>query len=169
MASTPTPPTTILQTEGKFEIRQYGALTLVRAPMSARKDDAGFGKLFGFISGRNKDSKKIAMTAPVLIENDGESGSMSFIMPHDMDSRSVPAPGDPTLSLATMPAGKFAVYRYSGGRSAKNEAKAGALLQDWMIQKKLVAQSGPLFAYYDPPWIPVWFRRNEVWIRLASD
>merc|ERR1712146_136161 len=43
------------------------------------KGPTGFNTLAGYIFGRNKEAKKMAMTTPVLM--DGEKGKMSFVMP----------------------------------------------------------------------------------------
>ena len=169
MAATPTPPSKVLQEDGKFSVRQYEKLMLVRAPMKESEGDDSFGKLFGYISGKNQSGKKIAMTAPVLIDPSEEKGSMSFIMPEGMEAAVVPDPEDKSLERASLPGGKFAVYRFSGGRNADNEKKAQVALKEWMKNRGLVGEGKPLFAYYNPPWIPVWFRRNEVWIRMGGE
>lgn len=169
MAETPTPPAVILVEDGKFSVRGYENLTLVRASMKDGSDDSSFRKLFGYITGKNSRSEKIPMTAPVLMDERETGKGMSFIMPSTMDPGSVPDPSDSSLERISFPGGRFAVYRFSGGRNAANESKARTALEQWMAGRGLVAADKPLYGYYNPPWIPTWFRRNEVWIRLAAD
>ena len=80
-----------------------------------------------------------------------------------------PAPSDRTLAVRELPAGRFAVLRFSGGRNAQNEAAALSRLQAWLAQEGLTARSGPVYAYFDPPWTPVFFRRNEVMLRIDGE
>ncbi len=64
------------------------------------------------------------------------------------------------------PAGRFAVYRYTGGRNGKNESRAAQKLDAWMLAHHWEPEEKPFFAYYDPPWVPTFFRRNEAMIRV---
>jgi len=169
MAETPTPAAVVLIDDGKFSVRGYENLTLVRAPMKDSSDDGSFRRLFGYITGKNSRSENIPMTAPVLMDERETGRGMSFIMPSAMDPRSLPDPLDPVLERVSFSGGRFAVYRFSGGRNASNETKARIALEQWMAGRGLVAADKPLYGYYNPPWIPTWFRRNEVWIRLATD
>lgn len=63
-------------------------------------------------------------------------------------------------------AGRFAVYRYSGGRDAANEGRAGKKLAEWLTAHHWEAEEAPFFAYYDPAWVPTFFRRNEAMVRV---
>ncbi|MGA1130094.1 MAG: SOUL family heme-binding protein, partial [Chthoniobacterales bacterium] len=67
----------VLSQDGKFEVREYPALTLVRTTSG----DGDFMRLFRYISGGNEAEQKIAMTAPVLMKHEGEDTGMSFIVP----------------------------------------------------------------------------------------
>ena len=150
--------------DGKFEVREYPALTLVRTASG----DGDFMRLFRYISGSNETEQKIAMTAPVLMKHQGEDTGMSFIVPKDVAAGKVPAPKDAAVTMDELPAGKFAVYRYSGGRNEANEQEALAKLRGWIDKRRLEVTGAPLFGYYDPPWIPPFLRRNEVMLRIAG-
>jgi DNA gyrase inhibitor GyrI len=69
------------------------------------------------------------------------------------------------VTVRELPAGRFAVLRFSGGRNAKNEAETLARLKSWLEQERLAALSGPVYGYFDPPWTPAFLRRNEVMLR----
>jgi hypothetical protein len=162
--ATETPDYKVLEQDGKFEVRQYPALTLVRTASG----DGDFMRLFRYISGGNEAEQKIAMTAPVLMKHEGDGTGMSFIVPKDVAKGKVPAPKDAAVVMDDLPAGRFAVYRYSGGRNEANEQEALGKLRDWVAQQDLEVTGEPLFGYYDPPWIPPFMRRNEVMWRVAE-
>jgi hypothetical protein len=154
----------VLTQDGKFEIREYPALSVVRTAAG----DGDFMRLFRYISGGNVAEQKIAMTAPVLMQHHGEKTGMSFIVPRDVAAGPVPAPKDAAVTMDTLPAGRFAVYRYSGGRNEPNEQQALEKLRAWTAPRQLEITGEPLFGYYDPPWIPTFLRRNEVMLRIAG-
>lgn len=151
--------------DGNFELRDYSSLTVVETTMNG-DSGASFQRLFQYISGANEGGEKIPMTAPVFMVGEEPRRSMSFLMPANRTS--VPRPSDPALRLKTIPAGRFAVFGFSGSRSAKAEAQALAQLEQWIKQSGLVSTGEPLFGYFDPPWTPSFLRRNEVMLRLAG-
>lgn len=154
----------VIARDGKFEIRDYPALKVARTA-SGRGD---FMRLFRYISGGNEGERKIAMTAPVLIRHEGEKPGMSFIMPRDVAAATVPKPSEDAVELDTFGPGRFAVARFSGGRSEPNEAKALEALRRWLESRQLQPDGAPVFAYFDPPWIPGFMRRNEVMLRVVG-
>ena len=162
--ATETPDYKVLSQDGKFEVREYPALTLVRTASG----DGDFMRLFRYISGSNEAEQKIAMTAPVLMKHQGENTGMSFIVPKDVAAKEVPAPKDSAVVADSLPAGRFAVYRYSGGRNEANEQEALGKLREWAGRQQFEVTGDPLFGYYDPPWIPPFMRRNEVMLRIVE-
>jgi DNA gyrase inhibitor GyrI len=80
----------------------------------------------------------------------------------------VPKPADGSLTVREVPAGRFAVLRYSGGRNPKKEAESLARLKAWMEKERLGALSSPVYGYFDPPWTPAFLRRNEVMLRTEA-
>ncbi len=63
---------TVVQSDGKFEVREYPDLMLVatKTKIDAQGRDGSFMKLFRYISGANQSEQKISMTTPVFMEND---------------------------------------------------------------------------------------------------
>jgi len=167
-AATETPDYIVIRADGKFEIRDYPALTVATTPMEGADMNGGFRQLFRFITGHNEGTEKIAMTAPVLIETAQGRKTMSFIMPKKTVEKGVPKPAGESVSLETVAAARYAVLRFSGGRTAKHEANAIGKINAWLAAQKIVGKSDPIFAYYDPPWTPTFFRRNEVMIRIEQ-
>ena len=161
-------PFKVVRRDGKFEIRDYPALTLVETPVAVAGSDGGFNRLFQFISGRNEASQKIAMTTPVFMSGSDTNATMAFVMPAKMTAARAPKPADASVKVRTIEAGRFAVYSFSGGRNANNEAESAGKLRSWLEAERLSALPETMFGYFDPPWTPAFLRRNEVMIRITS-
>jgi effector-binding domain-containing protein len=156
----------IVRSAGKFEVRDYPTLTVVETSMDGNGGNTGFGRLFRFISGSNEKEQKIAMTTPVLMSGDDVSRTMSFVLPSNLEAGRIPKPADASVSVRVIPQGRFAVLRFSGGRSALREAAALDRLKTWMATEGLSSSSRPVYGYFDPPWTPPFWRRNEVMLRI---
>lgn len=163
-------PYQVVRASGKFEVRDYPVFTVVETPMvrGGNDSDGSFNRLFRFITGHNETRQKIAMTTPVFMSGTASNAMMAFVMPANMKAREVPKPSDDSVVVGEFAAGRFAVLRYSGGRSAKSEAESLTRLKAWMEAEKLGILSPPVFGYFDPPWTPLFLRRNEVMVRIAS-
>jgi hypothetical protein len=156
----------VVRQDGKFELREYPMLVVAETPMHGANN--GFMRLFHFIGGENAAQQKIAMTTPVFINHaDCTNATMAFVMPADLGTNGTPLPTRPDVTVTQMPAGLFAVLRYSGWRSAGNSAAATAKLTAWLAQNKLTPVGEPRLAYFDPPWTLPFLRRNEVMLRVA--
>ena len=165
-------PYTVVRTDGKFELRDYPALTVVETPMAAPSGDAADGsfmRLFRFITGGNEGKQKIAMTTPVFMSGGGSNATMAFVLPAKLKRSEVPQPADGAVRVRELAAGRFAVLRYSGGRTADREAETLTQLQAWMSTAGLKASSSPVYGYFDPPWTPSFLRRNEVMLRIEGE
>lgn len=160
-------PYQVVRTDGKFELRDYPALAVVETTMtrSGRDDDGSFNRLFKFITGRNEAKQKIAMTTPVFMSGHESNRTMAFVMPAKMKADQAPKPADGSVSVRELPAGRFAVLRFSGGRNEKQEAEVLDRLERWMKAEGLSALPPPVYGYFDPPWTPTFLRRNEVMLR----
>ena len=164
-------PYRVVLRDGKFEVRDYPALTLVETLMSSggtNSADGSFNRLFRFITGNNEASQKIAMTTPVFMSGNEKNRAMAFVMPAGEKVAQVPKPKDATVTVREVAAGRYAIFRYSGGRNAKKEAEVERQLRAWMQAERLPAKLAPVFGYFDPPWIPAFLRRNEVMLLTES-
>lgn len=160
-------PYLIRRQDGPFEVREYPTFSVASASTRGDQRRGAFQQLFRFIERANTRSEKIAMTAPVFIEPD--AGTMSFVMPVDVETRGVPAPIDAAVTVHERPGGFVAVYRFAGRPTEENERRAAATLRQWMTAEDLEpAGHPPIIAYYDAPWIPGPLRRNEVMLRLGG-
>ena len=163
-------PCQVVRSSGKFELRDYPALTVVETSMArtGNNADGSFMRLFRFITGGNDAKQKIAMTTPVFMSGSDTNATMAFVLPAKLSAGEVPKPTDEALTVRELPAGRFAMLRFRGGRNAKNEAESLAKLKAWMEKQGLSVLSPPVYGYFEPPWTPPFLRRNEVMLRTES-
>ena len=165
-----TPSYEVTRKLGEVEIRKYPALFLATA-----KGDADlFGLLFNYISGANKGSSKISMTAPVITPEKiamtspvfTDADSMSFIVPSKYSRETVPEPTDPHITITEQPAKTLAVLRFSGwGRDSTVEKKTQLLLGT-LSRNKIDTKGEVTLMRYNPPFTPWFLRRNEVAVEI---
>jgi hypothetical protein len=177
---------TVVKKDGRFEIRDYAshilAETLVEGSLEKAGDQA-FQPLFRYISGQNRTQagiamtapvsqerapEKIAMTAPVSQEHVGEQWRVSFMMPASFTMETIPEPTDPSVTLREIPARRMAAVRYKGFWSEKNYQRNLALLRQWMEDHRFVSAGDPVWARYNPPFMPWFLRRNEILIPVMK-
>lgn len=151
-----------------FELRWYPEHVVAETRVKGSFEGVGntsFRRLVGYIGGRNAQSQKVAMTAPVIQEaEDEKAGSyvVIFVMPNGLDLKRAPDPTDPDVRLRTVPAQTAAALSFSGRWSrGRYEEQAKRLLA--ALAAADVEVDGPLrFARFDPPWTPWFRRRNEI-------
>ncbi|MGD8890503.1 MAG: heme-binding protein [Desulfobacterales bacterium] len=177
---------TVLEKEDSFEIRQYEPQIVAETYVEGTLKDvgnAGFRRLYDYISGNNKkkqsismtapvgqevSSEKIAMTAPVSQEKTDDQWRITFLMPAEYSLETLPEPLDERVKLRKEPGRLMAAVRYSGTWSEEAYEKNKALLEAY-IQKRGLKKAGvPVWARYDPPFMPWFLRRNEVLIPLEK-
>jgi hypothetical protein len=158
----------VVEKDGIFETRDYPVLIVAETSMAADGMNSGFNKLFRFITGGNSKTEKIAMTTPVLVNPASSNPSMAFVMPGKYDLNKLPQPADASVSLRKIEAARYVVMRFGGSRSRKSQDEASTRLLGWARSKGLEPLCAPEFAYYDPPWIPSFLRRNEVRVRVKA-
>jgi hypothetical protein len=102
------------------------------------------------------------MTVPVTFENK----MMRFFLPASYTIGTAPRPTDPSVELATVKGGYYAVRTYSGRASDRNfKSNSVKLLAD--LEKHQVSVTGqPVRATYNGPLTPFFMRRNEAMIRI---
>ncbi|MFT4995342.1 MAG: effector-binding domain-containing protein [Paraglaciecola sp.] len=177
---------TVLREDVGFELREYESHILAETTVDEEFEDAGneaFGRLFKYISGNNKQQQKVAMTSPVGQEPSSQTIEMtspvgqqqqdgkwvvSFMMPASFTVEMTPEPKDPNVTIREVPARLIAVVRYSGFWSEKSYRRNLAKLQDWIADNRLTPIGEPIWARYDPPFMPWFLRRNEILVPIAS-
>ncbi|MHC4855079.1 MAG: SOUL family heme-binding protein [Planctomycetota bacterium] len=174
----------VLEKDRAIEVRDYKAYLVAETRVDSDFKDAGnvaFRRLFNYISGANRSSEKIAMTAPVnqqpqsekiamtapvTQQSAGDKYAVSFVMPAEYTPDTIPQPTDPSVVIKEIPGYKAAVIRYSGTWSQKRYQAKKAALEAFIKDNGLTAAGEPIWARYDPPF-QLWFlRRNEVVIPI---
>ena len=151
------------------EIRSYPSTIVARTRVEASFNDAGsegFRRLGGYIFGDNVAEQKISMTAPVSQSPAGDNSYwVTFFMPAAYELADLPRPRNASVIVEVLPSQTLAVLRYKGGWSEKlyreHEDKLRTLINAnprW----KITGES--LWARYNPPIMPSFFRSNEVMI-----
>ena len=108
------------------------------------------------------DYEKIAMTAPVNQVKVGEKWRITFLMPPNYTMDTLPDPLDERVRLKEISGHVMAAYRYTGTwRKSLYEGKKDRLME--LIKEHGLKPVGePVFARYNPPFMPWFLRRNEV-------
>lgn len=166
-----------------FELREYPPLLHATVRVDGSRDaavNAGFRILAAYIFGGNKASEKIAMTAPVLqapadsaapgaaeTAPQAAEWNVTFIMPASYRLEALPAANDPRIHFAEAPASRMAVVTFSGFWSEANLRSHQAQLERFIADHHLRPIAGPVYAFYDPPWVPWFMRTNEVQYQVA--
>lgn len=170
------------------EIRHYGprlvAQTVVEADDELQARAAAFRILAAYIFGENTAKDDIAMTTPVAVEQQSmkidmttpvettavENGryAMRFFLPSSLTLETAPAPTDPRVQLAMVPANTLAVRRFTGSRRPQAVAKRAEELLQTLSGSKWQPVGRPFSLFYDPPWTISFLRRNEVAVSVES-
>lgn len=109
-----------------------------------------------------KHHKKIAMTAPVSMQQNNGKWRVQFTMPSQYTMQTLPKPNNPDVKIVQVPAQTYGVIKFSGLAGSKKVAKKTETLKSWMKTQKLVISGTPELARYNPPWTLPFMRRNEV-------
>jgi DNA gyrase inhibitor GyrI len=171
MSRTEMPRYTTIESHGAIEIRDYEPMIVAETRVTGERRDAinqGFRSIAGYIFGGNRARQKIAMTAPVTQQPDGDGWRVRFVMPsaHTLDT--LPLPDDPAVRLGALPAGRYAAIRFSGTPTEGLLARHRQQLLDDLAQRGLPAAGEPIMAFYNPPWTLPFLRRNEILVLLAG-
>jgi len=178
----------VLKNYDDIEIREYNSYLVAETTVSSDFEDAGdqaFSRLFNYIDGENISQKSIEMTAPVEQEKMDSKGQeiemtapvsqetmsngtyrIAFVMPSNFTLETLPKPKDDGIKIRKVPARKVAVIRYSGTWSEENYDEHKKELYSFLSEKSYKIVGNPLWARYDPPFMPWLFRRNEIMVEI---
>ena len=177
----------VIRSINDVEVRQYAPYVVAEVRIDADADEAGnlaFPILAGYIFGKNKGEKKFDMTAPVTqvaapqrlemtapvtqTAVPGAAGNylIQFVLPKGVTLASAPEPIDPRVTLREVPASRVAVIRYSGFWSEGNYAEHLGKLRSVLKAAGVNPSGEPVFSRYNPPFMPWFLRRNEIWLTV---
>lgn len=152
----------------KVEIREYPACITAKTELPVNDRNAAFGRIAGYIFGRNKEGEKIPMTAPVIMSSSKKTGkfTMRFIMPKKYSIKSLPKPNSKEVIIEKIPKRKLAVLGFSGFMSDSSIKEKTDRLIEVLNKSKVKYKKEPFFMGYNPPWTLPFFRRNEVAVEV---
>ncbi len=167
-----------------FEVRDYAPHLVAETTVKGSFTDAGdegFRRLFEYISGKNAQRASIAMAAPVIqsgqkidmaapvIQATSVGGfAIQFVMPAKWTLATLPVPEDHNVRVREVAPARFAAIRYSGFWSKDRYEVNLAKLRRGLLREHLTPDGEPIWARYDPPFMPWFIRRNEVLIPLRA-
>ncbi len=176
----------VIQKLEDIEVREYAAYTVAEVVVPGPAGEAGnqaFPILAGYIFGKNKGERQLAMTAPVTqaaepvkldmtapVTQTAAPGGfrVQFILPKGVTMASAPEPLDTRVMLRDIAPTRVAVIRYSGFWSAANYDQHLAQLQSAMRAANLVGVGEAVYSRYNAPFTPWFLRRNEIWLHLVD-
>jgi hypothetical protein len=176
----------VLEKKDGFEIRKYDPSIVAETFVEGDLEEAGkegFRRLFAYISGENTKkqsismtapvsqetiSEKIAMTAPVNQEKKDNRWRITFLMPAEYTLETLPEPNDTRVRLTEESGRLMVAVKYSGTWSQEGYAENRALLEQFIQKRGLTKTGEPVWARYDPPFMPWFLRRNEVLIPVEK-
>jgi len=174
----------VLQRLDGVEIRQYAPYVVAEVVVPGPADSAGnqaFPLLFGYISGKNKGERKMAMTAPVTQTPTPMKMAMTapvtqaptadgyvvqFVLPKSVTLDAAPEPLDSRVKIREVPAAKVAVVRFSGFWSEDNNQRHLTQLTSGLQAAGMRWKGEPVYSRYNAPMTPWFMRRNEIWLTL---
>ncbi len=166
-----TPKYKVIQQYDDFEVRQYGSMILAQTEIKNNSFDkssrSGFQTVAGYIFGGNDENKKIAMTAPVIMDL-GEETKMSFVMPQEHSIESLPEPKSDQVELLKVAPKQYAVLTFHGYANDTKIAKYSKKLIKSIRGEGLKTRGNVQFMGYNAPW-QVFGRKNEVAIEIIPE
>lgn len=185
VAKTKEPRHKVVSKDGKFEIREYEAVVAAEVVSPGDRSAAAsrsFRLLFNYISGDNRSKSKIPMTSPVAMtqnekipmtapvtEQEGSEGwHVRFFLPPTHTLETAPQPTNPAISLLQLPPERFVSVRFSGSSSESNLSVHRQQLENYIHEKRLKTTGNPILAFYNAPFVPPPFRRNEILWKLVE-
>lgn len=160
---------TVIKKTNGYEIRNYPTHIVAQTTVDGSYQESmsiGFRIVAGYIFGGNTKKEKIAMTAPVLVSNEGGSRVISFGMPKSYTLETLPTPTDSRVKIVEMPNKKFAVIKFSGYRTNVRIQEKEKKLLGVLSKEGIEVIGKPSYAGYNAPGTPPWMMRNEVLVEI---
>ena len=157
--------------EGRLAIRDYPSVMVIETRVSASRSDAAgyaFRRLFKYISGENEAGLKIPMTAPVAQTmangrvKSSDYWAVRFFLPNNLSEEDIPRPLESKVLVAKLKAQRYATVSFKGTQTDKKIKENMVKLESFLISQGYEVSGSPVYAFYDPPFIPWFLRDNEI-------
>jgi hypothetical protein len=156
---------TVIRKEKDFDIRFYPAATIATIHSNAKTykelSGPGFRQLAGYIFGGNSGKTQISMTAPVHMDINDASSTMSFVMPSAYNQSNLPKPNDPNVVITKTSDEYVAVISFGGFASDDDLKFYSGKLQNLLKEKGITTYGHYRYLGYNPPYQLI-DRRNEI-------
>ena len=183
----------LAQTKDGSEIRRYQPFTVCSVCMGTAAGEASpgnestsdkpkvgagsFNTLAGYLFGKNQQQKPMKMTTPVLMDGEGSTRQMSFVLPSEYWSSdalsNAPQPIQGSgVSLAVKESQTRAVVMFGGYASKSETNKRKEQLMSSLANNKEwepVNDATITLSQYNDPFTPPWKRLNEVSISVQPE
>jgi len=183
MSNVEQPKYTVIRSENNIELREYAPMLIAEVEVSGKRKEAinqGFKMLADYIFGNNVSktkiemtapvtselNEKLAMTAPVMQQGQGDKWKVRFVMPAGYSIDTLPKPNSSSVNLISIPAKHFVAIRFSGLAGEDNIQHHTEELKAYISEQNLKTIGSPVLAFYNPPWTLPILRRNEVMIEV---
>jgi len=166
----------LIQKHNGFELREYLPCVLAEVNVSAEYSDASsaaFGRLFKYISKGNKNSEKIAMTAPVIAAQKSDKSHshewfVSFVMPSGSKFGQMPNPNDSQVILRDVGAEKCVALGFRGRADQTLSDKKVRELRELAASENIALSDETRICRFDPHFKPGFMQYNEIVIPLLD-
>ncbi len=175
----------VLTSTEDYEIRRYEPYIVAETDVQGPYGNAGnkaFNILAGYIFGKNRQSRKMAMTVPVESRpadegvrmamtapvtsrpSDAGAGAFTygFVMERKYTMDTLPEPIDTRIRIREVPSRIVAVHRFSGSWREENYQRHEQRLRRALERDGIPLAGIPYSARYNAPFVPTFLRRNEV-------
>lgn len=168
----------VILEQDKFSIRDYSEVIVVETEVVASRRDAtseAFRKLFRYISGNNEANLEISMTSPVaqtLTNQDGEIGenwAVRFFLPRSLSEENIPKPSETGVAVVKLKSQKYGSVSFKGTQNDKKVSENLAKLEAFIAENDYEVSGPPVYAFYDPPFIPWFLRDNEILLPVIAN
>jgi hypothetical protein len=181
----------VIERHEDYEIRRYAPYIVAEVTVDGPMKEAGnkaFRILADYIFGSNTDSTKMKMTAPVesqsaasgtrmkmtapVISEQAEEGGdryrYAFVIESKYDLDSVPKPLNEQIALRRVEERVVAAIRFSGSWRESNFDEHREKLLAALARDGIEPAAEPYNARYNAPFVPTFFRRNEVIVEIVN-
>ncbi len=115
------------------------------------------------------------MTSPVaqtLTNQDGEIGenwAVRLFLPRSLSEENIPKPSETGVAVVKLKAQKYGSVSFKGTQNDKKVSENLAKLEAFIAENDYEVSGPPVYAFYDPPFIPWFLRDNEILLPVIAN
>jgi hypothetical protein len=172
-----------------YEIRQYEGYLVAQVSASGTRADAikesekilkaylegdnalqeslAHGRPLGVQSG--PDSERIALVAPLVSQQRGDTYLISYILPPTYTLVTVPRPNNPQIRILQVAPTTLGVRSWRGSSDEARIRDQEQTLRDLLTRDKRVILSAARTLHYSPAWVLPFMRQHEVAFAVRAE